>query len=79
MSDTEKRVVACFANVFPGLDEDGIRGADTESLSAWDSLAHVTLLAALAEEFGLSLELEDLESLTSFPLVLARFERDAST
>ena len=74
MNDTEKRIIVCFSNVFPGLSEEEIRHASTASLAAWDSVAHVTLLSAIAEEFGQTFELEDFEELVSYPLILDRLE-----
>ena len=52
MNEIHERVTRCFANVFPNLPPNEIARASTTSLAAWDSLAHVTLLSALAEEFG---------------------------
>jgi acyl carrier protein len=37
-----------------------------ESVPAWDSLAAVTLVAVLQEEFGLQINLIDLPELVSF-------------
>jgi len=36
-----------------------------ETIEEWDSLATVTLAAALDSEFGISIEVDDLESLSS--------------
>ncbi len=74
MNDIEKRVILCFSNVFPGLSEDEIRRASTASLAAWDSVAHVTLLSSISEEFGHDFEMEDFEELVSFPLIVDRLE-----
>ena len=32
----------------------------------WDSLAHTSMVAAIESEFGLHLEIEDMERMTSF-------------
>ena len=32
----------------------------------WDSLAHVSIIAAIESEFGLNLEISDMECMTSF-------------
>jgi acyl carrier protein len=42
--------------------------------TAWDSVAHVTLLATIAEAFGQSFELEDFEELVSYSLIMNRLE-----
>ena len=79
MSDIRQRVTQCFSNVFPDLPEDQIPRASTASLAAWDSVAHITLLSSVAEEFGQSFELEDYEELVSFPLIVDRLENQANS
>lgn len=70
MTDIEARVSKCFGNVFPDLAEADRPRASQASLAAWDSMAHITLLSAVAEEFGIDLDDESYESLSSFPLVV---------
>ena len=70
MIDTNNKVARCFFNVFPDIRQDDIPRASTASLAAWDSMAHVTLLSSIAEEFGLDLELDDFEELVSYPLIV---------
>jgi acyl carrier protein len=77
MNSIEERVARCFSNVFPDLREDEIPQASMERLAAWDSVAHVTLLSSLSEEFGHSFELEDFEELISYPRILDRLENKA--
>jgi acyl carrier protein len=74
MTNVQDRVARTFKNVFPNLQEADIPRASTASVSAWDSIAHVTLLSAIADEFGVSLEMEDFEELTSFGLIVDRLE-----
>jgi acyl carrier protein len=66
MNDIEKRVAQCFGNVFPDIPRDAIAGASPETVAAWDSVAHITLLAAVAEEFGIDFEPEDYVDLNSY-------------
>jgi acyl carrier protein len=72
MTNTEKRVAVCFSNVFPDLRDDEISRASTISLASWDSVAHVTLLSSIAEEFGQQFELEDFDELVSYQLIVDR-------
>jgi acyl carrier protein len=65
----EARLVRCFSSVFLDLTPEQIRTASVESVPAWDSLAAVTLVAVLQEEFGLQIELIDLPELVSFVAV----------
>jgi acyl carrier protein len=74
MNDTSQRIVRCFENVFPGIRANEVPRASTASLAAWDSVAHVTLLAAIAEEFGVEFAAEDFEELISFPLIVGYVE-----
>jgi acyl carrier protein len=73
----EARVRACFANVFPDLPDEELGTVSQASLSRWDSVAHVTLLAALAEEFQLEPDFEAFQEVTSFALVLDFVKRHA--
>lgn len=47
----------------PGSDPSS---AHRITSSRWDSLAHVSLVAAIESEFGIVLSLQDIERLTSF-------------
>ena len=69
MTNNNKRLATCFANTFPGIQPDQIPKASAESLAAWDSVAHITLLSAIAEEFGVEFEPEDFEELVSYSLI----------
>ena len=72
--DTEPRLVRCFSLVFPNLPAGEIRTAGVETIDEWDSLASVTLVAVLQEEFGMEIDLGDLPELTSFHAVLRYLE-----
>ncbi|MEI4884320.1 hypothetical protein, partial [Klebsiella pneumoniae] len=65
MQNVEELVVRCFTYVFPDLTREEIQRANTASLGAWDSIAHITLLSTIGEESGQSFELEELEELVS--------------
>ncbi len=70
MSNIQPRVAACFLNVFPELAEADVTRASQASLAQWDSVAHVTLLSAIAEEFQIELDEESFESLASYLLIV---------
>jgi len=69
MDEMETRLARCFSSVFPELTAEQIRSATMDSVPAWDSLAAVTLVAVLQEEFGLQINLMDLPELVSFVAV----------
>ena len=77
MSDIQERVTRCFSSVFPDLAEEEIPRTSTASLAVWDSVAHITLLSSIAEEFGQPFELEDYEELVSYALIVDRLENQA--
>jgi acyl carrier protein len=66
MDETGSRLSKCFLAIFPALQPAEIRQASAESVPDWDSLAHVTLIAVISEEFGVELDLEDFQHRTSF-------------
>jgi acyl carrier protein len=65
-----ERLTRCFAAVFPGLSRGQIASASVETVEAWDSVAGVTLVSAIEEEFGTELDPDMLESLVSFRAIL---------
>jgi acyl carrier protein len=70
MTDREN-LIHCFSAVFPSLSESQVVKASTSSVRDWDSVAGVTLLALIEEEFGVQLNPKDIQHLTSFDLILA--------
>jgi acyl carrier protein len=78
MTDIQNRVSVCFANVFPELPPAEIPQASHESLAEWDSVAHITLLSAIAEEFQCEMDEEFLETLTSYKLIVDYIEAGAA-
>jgi acyl carrier protein len=66
MPDARERLSKCFAAVFPALSTDEIAAASPETVEAWDSIANVTLLVVVEQEFDIAIAPEDFEHLTSF-------------
>jgi len=66
MNDIESRLRKCFGAVFRRLRNDEIPSATMENVAEWDSAATVMLVAVVEEEFGVQIELDQLESLLSF-------------
>jgi carbonic anhydrase/acetyltransferase-like protein (isoleucine patch superfamily)/acyl carrier protein len=67
--DVDARLVRCFSSVFPGLEHEQIHTASVESVRGWDSLAAVTLLAVVQEEFGVQIGLTDVSELVSYETI----------
>ena len=68
MDETRQRLAKCFQTVFPSLKTP--ESATRASLAEWDSIAEVTLLQVVSEEFDVPLDYEDLAAMSSFDLVL---------
>jgi len=62
----EERLVRCFASVFPDLTTEQIPQASVKTVSTWDSLAAITLVAVVAEELGVEIDPLDLGELNSY-------------
>ena len=76
MAELESRLVNCFATAFPELALQEIPSVSMGSLASWDSLAGITLLSLIEEEFGLSISPDDATGLVSFELILHYLQRD---
>jgi acyl carrier protein len=77
MNDIQTRVSQCFANVFPGVAPSDLPSASVETLARWDSVAHVTLLSAIGEEFSLDISPDDFDELTSYKSIVEFVENHA--
>jgi acyl carrier protein len=66
MNDVDARLVRCFQVVFPGLPEAELLQATQDSVKTWDSVAMITLVNVVDEEFNIQLDLEQIDRLNSF-------------
>jgi len=66
MNDVRQRLMKCFALVFPELSPAAIEQASYSTVAKWDSVAAITLLTVIEEEFGAAIDLELLPELNSF-------------
>ena len=73
-TDTRRRLAGCFTAVFRGLEEEGIAGAAVGSVEGWDSLATVTLITVVEEEFRIQVHADDIEEFGSFEQALRYLE-----
>jgi acyl carrier protein len=70
MSDVETRLVGCFLTIFPQLSAADIRSASQEKLEQWDSVAAITLVNVIEEEFSTQIDYDRLPDLDTFAKVL---------
>jgi acyl carrier protein len=66
MDEKQMRLAGCFLAVFPELSSDRIMEASSISVQNWDSVAGVTLLTVVEEEFGIIIEDDDFARFNSF-------------
>jgi len=76
MSNIKERLMNCYNTVFPELSREEILRADASSVLVWDSLATVTLIAVIEEEFNVTIAPEDFEYVTSFEATRERLEAE---
>lgn len=74
MSDVRDRLKRCFSAVFPELRSDELERASPSSVATWDSLATVTLIAVVEEEFGVAPPVAELDQGISFELLVVTLE-----
>ena len=65
-SDAEQKLQAIFRAVLDLGDEVDVTSVRQPSEPSWDSLAHVSLVAALESEFAVSIDTGDSIHLTSY-------------
>jgi acyl carrier protein len=75
MDDTRQRLTGCFQVVFPDLPEAVIPAASQETVPAWDSVAAITMVSVIEDEFGVELDLDDLPDLDSFEKIHAYVQK----
>lgn len=78
MADLSSRVVGCFEAVFPTLAEAEIRNASQASVAEWDSIAALTLVNVIEEEFDIQIDADAMPELTSFDLIVEHLSSTAN-
>lgn len=73
-SPDNAELVEAFAAVFPKVPREELPTLTMASCADWDSLASVTLIAVVEEQFGIAIEPDDMEQLVSFELVQSLIE-----
>jgi acyl carrier protein len=70
MPDVETRLVGCFRAVFPDLSEADVRRSSQDTVQQWDSVASITLISVIEEEFSTEIDFDRLPDLDTFTKVL---------
>jgi acyl carrier protein len=69
--DVDARIRSILAEVFGLNPADVGPDTSTDTVPAWDSLQHLTVVLSLEEEFDVHFDDEETVSLVSFPLIVA--------
>jgi acyl carrier protein len=82
MNQIESRLTDVFRTAFADEDIELRPEMTADDIPAWDSVAHIQLIFAIEEEFGITLstkDLEELENVGALQAVVARhLERSAA-
>ena len=66
----EEKLIEVIADTFD-IDEEDIKpGLDNQTLANWDSLNHLRLVTALEQAFGVSLSMEEINSMHSYDKIV---------
>lgn len=66
MDNIQARLAKCFQIVFPEMPDSDIASASQNSVAEWDSVAAITLLNVIEDEFQITMDLEMAAELDSF-------------
>jgi acyl carrier protein len=69
MDQIAARLVNCFQTVFPNVPGAKIPSVSQDSVAEWDSIAAITLINVIEEEFGIEVDLDLASELDSFDRV----------
>jgi acyl carrier protein len=69
MDDVKPKLIECFQIVFPDLKVKDIPAASQDTVSDWDSVAAITLVNVIEEQFGVEMDLDHVAELDSFEKV----------
>lgn len=74
MADTTSARVAAVLSEVLGVSIDAAAQPSRESLSEWDSVAHVNVIFGLEDEFGVEFTEDEMVALDSLNTIVAAIE-----
>ncbi len=75
MTNVEK-LAKVFADTF-GISEAETKGLQYQGIEQWDSVGHMTLVAAIEDDFDIQLDTDDIIDMSSFEKaqeILAKYD-----
>ena len=70
MMDTFIQLRTLMADILKVSEEDITPKTSQDEVKNWDSLQHLNIMLSLEQEFGLTLDVDDLARLNSVPAIL---------
>jgi acyl carrier protein len=74
----ENQLAEVFRAIFDLPEDANVLGLRQLTFPQWDSLAHVTLIGAVENQFGRTIDIADSLELTSFEAILVFLEEGAA-
>jgi acyl carrier protein len=75
-SSPRDRLIQCVSAYFTSLTPDEVPRASMATVGEWDSMASVTLIAMVQEEFAIEVAPADYEKFVSFDVILDYLENE---
>jgi acyl carrier protein len=75
MTDIDSRLTDVFRATFADESLELAPGMTADDIPGWDSIAHIHLIFAVEEEFGIKLSMKDLEGLEDVGALIATVRR----
>ena len=66
----EERVKQIMADIFDINPKKINKSTSMDNVDSWDSLKHINLILELEQEFKISLDTKEIESMLSFDVIL---------
>ena len=74
MTETD-RLRRVFRTALSLPDDHDVDTLEYRSIANWDSIAHMSLVAAIEDEFGLMLDTDEVLDLSSFGMAVALLDK----
>ena len=62
----EQKLKQIMANIFETEEDEITDESSMDNIEKWDSLKHINLIIAIEEQFGISIDEEEMVEMTSF-------------
>ncbi len=75
MMNNREKYINAFKKILM-VEESELNGLKYQDISAWDSVGHMALMAAIEEEFSFELDIDDIIEFSSFEvgkLILSKY------